>query len=66
MLGSLTLNPTLAAATRWNKKLMAFYNHLIAAGKKHKVALAACMRKLVIILNAIMKTRTPYRATATT
>jgi transposase len=58
--------PTLAAATRWNKKLMAFYNHLIAAGKKHKVALAACMRKLVIILNAIMKTRTPYRATATT
>jgi transposase len=58
--------PTLAAATRWNKRLMAFYNRLIAAGKKHKVALAACMRKLVIMLNAIMKTRTPYRATATT
>jgi len=57
--------PTLAAATRWNRRLMAFYNHLIAAGKKHKVALAACMRKLVIILNAIMKTRTPYRVTAT-
>jgi transposase len=58
--------PTLAAATRWNRRLMAFYNHLIAEGKKHKVALAACMRKLVVILNAIMKTRTPYRATATT
>ena len=56
--------PTLAAATRWNRRLMAFYNHLIAEGKKHKVALAACMRKLVITLNAIMKTRTPYRVTA--
>jgi transposase len=55
--------PTLAAVTRWNKRLMAFYRHLMAAGKKHKVALTACMRKLVIILNAIMKTRTPYRAT---
>ena len=54
--------PTLAAATRWNGRLKAFYSHLIAAGKKHKVALAACMRKLVIMLNAIMKNRVPYRA----
>lgn len=55
--------PTLSAATRWNGRLKAFYNHLMAAGKKHKVALTACMRKLVIILNAIMKTRTPYSTT---
>ncbi|MGH7164650.1 MAG: IS110 family transposase, partial [Nitrospiraceae bacterium] len=35
---------------------------LCAAGKAKKVALTACMRKLLIILNAMVKHRTPWRA----
>ncbi len=52
--------PTLSAATRWNKDLMVFYQRLIARGKKHKVALTACMRKLLITLNAMVKNNEPY------
>ena len=35
--------PALSAATRWNQALKEFYCRLIAKGKKHKVALTACM-----------------------
>jgi transposase len=56
--------PTLASATRWNPRLIAFYKHLRANGKKHKVALAACMRKLLITLNAMLKTGTYYQENA--
>lgn len=52
--------PTLAAATRWNKDMMAFYQRLISRGKKHKVAMTACMRKLLITLNAMVKNNEPY------
>jgi transposase len=52
--------PTLSAATRWNKDMMIFYQRLIARGKKHKVALTACMRKLLITLNAMVKNNEPY------
>jgi transposase len=52
--------PTLSAATRWNKDMMVFYQRLIARGKKHKVALTACMRKLLITLNAMVKNNEPY------
>jgi len=53
--------PTLSAVTRWNKRLQAFYYHLRQQGKKHSVALTACMRKLVIMLNAMLKNNQPYR-----
>jgi transposase len=33
----------------------------LAAGKPKKVALVACMRKLLSILNAVLKHRTPWR-----
>lgn len=46
----------LGAATRHNPALKAFYRRLIAKGKLAKVALVACMRKLIVILN-IMITR---------
>jgi transposase len=36
---------------------------LIAAGKPAKVAITACMRKLLTILNAIMRSRTPWQTT---
>jgi transposase len=48
-------------ATRFNPVIRAFYQRLCAAGKAKKVALTACMRKLLIILNAMLKHRTPWR-----
>lgn len=47
--------------TRFNPVLKAFYAKLLAAGKPKKVALVACMRKLLIILNAIARTKQPWR-----
>jgi transposase len=44
----------LGAATRHNPALKAFYRRLIAKGKKPKVALVACMRKLIVILNVMI------------
>jgi len=49
-------------ATRHNPAIRAFYAPLRAAGKPAKVALVACMRKLLTILNAILRTATPWRA----
>jgi len=48
------------AAVRCNPVLRAFYQRLLAAGKLKKVALVACMRKLLTILNAMVKTQTPW------
>jgi transposase len=48
-------------ATRHNPQIKAFYERLLGAGKPRKVALVACMRKLLIILNAMLKNRTPWR-----
>jgi len=49
-------------AARFNPVIRVFYQRLCAAGKAKKVALTACMRKLLIILNAMLKHRTPWRA----
>ena len=43
------------AAARWNTVIQARYAHLVAKGKKPKVALVACMRKLLIHLNSLMR-----------
>jgi transposase len=47
-------------AVRHNRVIRAFYLRLLAAGKLKKVALIACMRKLLTILNAMAKTRTTF------
>ncbi|GAF72826.1 unnamed protein product, partial [marine sediment metagenome] len=47
-------------ATRFNPVIRTFYQHLCATGKAKKVALTACMRKLLTILNAMLKHRTPW------
>ena len=47
-------------ASRHNPTIRAFYNRLRTAGKCPKVALVACMRKLLTILNAMIKHRTPW------
>jgi transposase len=49
--------PCLGAATQNNPVLKAFYQRLIAKGKAPKVALTACMRKLIIILNTMIARR---------
>jgi transposase len=43
------------AATRWNPVIRAFYERLLAGGKLKKVALTACMHKLLLILNAMVR-----------
>ena len=48
-------------ATRFNPQIKAFYERLLAAGKVKKVALTACMRKFLTILNAMLKHRTPWQ-----
>jgi len=50
-------------ATRHNPVIKAFYQRLLAAGKPKKVALTACMRKLLIILNAMVRQQAPWSAT---
>ena len=47
-------------ATRFNPTIHAFYQQLRARGKTTKVALTACMRKLLVILNAMMKQQTVW------
>lgn len=50
------------SAKAHNPTIKKFYEHLLARGKEKKVALTACMRKLLVILNAMLRTRQPWRA----
>ena len=56
-----TLYMAALVASRFNPMIRAFYQRLRAAGKAKKVVLTACMRKLLVILNAMLKHRTPWR-----
>jgi transposase len=49
------------SAVRWDPTLSAFYKRLIAAGKLPKVALVACMHKLLRIINAVIKSNQPWQ-----
>jgi transposase len=49
--------------TRYNPVLKALYQRLLAEGKPKKVALVACMRKLLVILNAMLRDETDWRQT---
>lgn len=53
-------------ASRHNPVFIAFYQKLVAAGKPKKVALVACMRKLLVILNAMLKHDMPWQHQAQT
>lgn len=57
---SILYMPTLVAI-RHNKQIKLFYERLCAAGKKKKVAIIACMHKLLIIMNAMIKNNQPWR-----
>jgi transposase len=49
------------AAKRYNPRIKKFYDDLLRRGKGKKVASTACMRKLIVILNAMMRTNQPWR-----
>ena len=50
------------AATKRNPIIRAFYHRLLAVGKPKKLALVACMRKMLTILNTMVRTRQPWSA----
>lgn len=50
------------SAMRFNPAIAPLYQRLIAAGKPKKVAMVACMRKLLVILNAMLRDATPWDA----
>ena len=52
---------TLSAIRSKNPQLFAYYAHLTAAEKQSKVALVACMRKRLVILNAMMRDSAHFR-----
>jgi transposase len=60
---STTLYMSAMVASRHNPLIREFYERLVEAGKPKKVALVACMRKLLVILNAVMRDRRPWRFT---
>jgi len=53
-----TLYMAALSATKCNPKIKPFYERLVCRGKEKKVALTACMRKLLVILNAMVKNNT--------
>jgi len=61
-LRNLLYMPVMGAATKHNPVLKAYYGRLIAKGKKAKVALIACMRKLITILNAMLARKEKWDA----
>ena len=48
-------------ATRHNPRLKTFYQHLLIKGKPKKVAIVAVMRKLLVILNTMIKNKEPWQ-----
>ena len=48
-------------ATRHNDTIKSFYRRLLSAGKDKKLALTACMRKLLVILNAMFRNNTSWQ-----
>lgn len=56
-----TLYMATLSATRHNRVIRAFYLSLLARGKPKKVALTACMRKLLVMLNAMVRKGEAWR-----
>lgn len=48
------------SAIRFNPVIKRFYERLLSQGKEKKVALVACMRKFIVILNAMLRDRKPF------
>jgi len=52
-------------ATRFNPDIKRFYDRLVSAGKHKKVALTACIRKIVTALNAMIRDNSPWQPAMT-
>ena len=57
-----TLYMATLTAIRNNEIIQTFYQRLLANGKSKQLALTACMRKLLVILNAMVKSNSPWRS----
>jgi len=57
-----TLYMATLVASRFNPVIRAFYQQLLGRGKKKKVALVACMHKLLTIINAMLRNRTAWKS----
>jgi len=57
-----TLYMAALVGTRYNQTIQIFYRRLLAAGKPKKLALVACMRKLLTMLNAMLRTHTAWQS----
>ena len=55
------LSMSTVVATCYNPVIKAFYARLLAAGKRQKVALTACMHKLLTIMHAMVRDMTPWQ-----
>jgi transposase len=55
-----TLYMAILSAIRFNPVIKEFYERLVANGKENKVAMTACMRKLIVILNAMVRDQRPW------
>jgi transposase len=55
-------SPPALVATKRDAVIRAFYQRLVAVGKPKQLALIACMRKLLTILNTMARTRERWRA----
>ena len=60
MTGRAVIYMATVSATRANPAIRASYQRLVAAGKRPKVALTACMRKLLVLCNALCKSETSW------
>lgn len=60
-----TLYMAALSATRFNPVIRPFYQSLLARGKGKKVALVACMRKLLVIVNAMVRDRQAWHYSPT-
>ena len=49
-------------AIRFNPALKQYYERLKSTGKNFKMTITACMRKLLIVMNSVMKNKTPFVA----
>ena len=52
-------------ATRFNPDIKRFYERLLSVGKHKKVALTACIRKIVTALNAMLRDNSPWQSAMT-
>lgn len=60
-----TLYMAALSATKFNPVIRAFYDNLLKRGKEKKVALTACMRKLLVIINALVRKGETWRFSPT-